>query len=414
MNIGLFGARSSNSGLGTQTWEFYKNMNPAATVVVDISKIDGKRVYPERFMGSNVVTYDGFPRDKFIDDWLAENKNLDVIFCCEIPYNYYLFTAARKLGIRTVLQYNYEFLDYIPKPSLPYPDVLASPSIWHIEDVQARYWAKTKVDLLQVPVNTSLIERRFVSKLNTFVHVAGYELHEDRNGTNALLDAIPHVKSDVKFIIYSQHKIPTLIDSRVSTRATDFDNYWDLYSCGDALIYPRRYGGLTLPAQEAVAAGMLVSMPKVSPNFHNSHLLSQINISGMKKTKMRCGEIDYATFDPLELAAHIDRLHGYSVFTVAEICDHQYERLPKWDDYRNVYLEYFRNTKVFSNDVTPVCVSEVNNLKVAKVKILRTFSRKSKTVSYGQELFFDLQEAKQHESRHNVQILEILDAPKDA
>ena len=42
----------------------------------------------------------------------------------------------------------------------------------------------------------------------------------------------------------------------------------ELYGCGDILVFPRRYGGNCLPLNEALASGMPVIMPDISPNNH--------------------------------------------------------------------------------------------------------------------------------------------------
>jgi hypothetical protein len=43
-------------------------------------------------------------------------------------------------------------------------------------------------------------------------------------------------------------------------------NYLDQYKDGDVLVIPRKYGGLCLPMQEALAHGIPVIMPDIEPN----------------------------------------------------------------------------------------------------------------------------------------------------
>jgi len=43
-------------------------------------------------------------------------------------------------------------------------------------------------------------------------------------------------------------------------------DYWRAYDGMDALVLPRRYGGLCLPVQEAMAAGLAVVMTDCPPN----------------------------------------------------------------------------------------------------------------------------------------------------
>lgn len=308
MKIALFGARANNAGLGNQTKEFFDHFKPVSTVVMDLSHIDGKEVYPERFTGKDVITHKGFPSNQWVQKWVNDHVGkVDLIFCIEIPYNYHLFSYARMKGIKTVLQYNYEFLDYLQTPTLPLPDMLLAPSLWNLEEVENKFGHLTTVTHLPVPTNTKVIKNRLISECKTFIHVAGYKLFEDRNGTHALLNALPYIKSqDIKLIIYSQHPIVQEVnDPRVEVRQLNLKNYWDLYEEGDCLILPRRYGGLSLQCNEAMAAGMPVIMPNCDPNYYWVAPACLFQHSGMKKIKTRT-EIECYQIHPPKLAAKID------------------------------------------------------------------------------------------------------------
>src|SRR6185369_2430861 len=121
MKLGLI-ARADNSGLGMQTWEFFRHMKPDRTMVVDISKFNQNRQYPERYANDdNVVTVKGFPDDWIVDVFL---KDLDVVFIAEAAYNPYLYIRAKELGVKTAVQYNYEFMDWLINPNYTKPDML--------------------------------------------------------------------------------------------------------------------------------------------------------------------------------------------------------------------------------------------------------------------------------------------------
>ena len=76
-----------------------------------------------------------------------------------------------------------------------------------------------------------------------------------------------------KFKIYAQQldgttktlieKAQQVIDLEV---IYDTPNYLDMYKDGDVLALPRKYGGLCLPMQEALAHGIPVIMPDIEPN----------------------------------------------------------------------------------------------------------------------------------------------------
>ena len=110
MRLGLWGARMDNSGLGMQTWEFYNHMKPAKTLVVDISmmeKVPERRLkqYPERYPENATIIY-GFPNEQDIRQFLT---GLDVVFIAESSYNMSFYQIARQMGVKTAVQYNYEF-----------------------------------------------------------------------------------------------------------------------------------------------------------------------------------------------------------------------------------------------------------------------------------------------------------------
>jgi hypothetical protein len=76
------------------------------------------------------------------------------VFVAEAPYNYYLYARAKELGVKTAVQYNYEFFDWFMYPHFPMPDMLIAPSKWHYDEVEA--WAKPRGirhQYLHCPVN---------------------------------------------------------------------------------------------------------------------------------------------------------------------------------------------------------------------------------------------------------------------
>jgi glycosyltransferase involved in cell wall biosynthesis len=49
-------------------------------------------------------------------------------------------------------------------------------------------------------------------------------------------------------------------------RVPPMANWWELYDFGDVLLMPRRFGGLCLPIQEAMAAGLAVVALDTEPH----------------------------------------------------------------------------------------------------------------------------------------------------
>lgn len=279
MRIGLL-ACSTDTGLGNQTWEFYKHMNPSRTLIYDLSGFNKMATHHERF-NEGEVRIDPCISSHYISnencEWLVDGS--DVVFVCETPLNYYLYEYAKLKGVKVVQQYNYEFLDYFERPNLPAPTVLAAPSYWNTEIVEALKVAPVKY--LPVPVNTELITPNPLKPVETFFHIIGRPTARDRNGTIEFLKAAIALGNQYNYKIFLQP--PT------DTRAIDYfkpvkemlayaeqfikievienvDNYQDIYKMGDCLVLPRKYGGLCLPAQEALAAHIPVIMTRMSPN----------------------------------------------------------------------------------------------------------------------------------------------------
>lgn len=279
MRLGLV-ARADNSGLGVQTLEFYKHMNPHKTMVVDISNLNGNKVYPERYPGAIVVK--GIPTRLDIDSFL---DGLDVVFVAESPYNYYLYDRAKELNVKVAVQYNYEFFDWFANPLYPKPDMLIAPSKWNY-DVVDNWCRQNGVEhtYLHCPINRELLPFKTIKKARTFLHTAGRSAAHDRNGTETVIKASKYLESNAKIVIHFQgeqglgHQATHSIDyyqqllkdhgdpNKVTIKVMDFKNYQDVYKEGDVLLLPRRYGGNCLPLNEALSVGMPAIMSAISPN----------------------------------------------------------------------------------------------------------------------------------------------------
>lgn len=297
MRLGLWGARMDNSGLGQQTLEFYLAMKPAKTVVFDISVLERKpervmKQYPERYTDSpvgDVFIIQGLPNEYDIRRFLT---GLDVVFIAESAYNMEFYRIAREMGVKTAVQYNYEFFDWHNGSiwANNMPDMFISPSTWHYDDVDAVCKQKGVHHVyLHCPVNRDKITRRNIDTAVKFVHIAGRPADHDRNGTNTFLEAIKMSNGDLKGIVYTQDRELT---DRIKREHPDVEvkinvkDYTEIYKKGSVLVLPRRYGGNCLPMNEALAAGMPVIMSKLSPQID---LLPDRWLLSAKKT-----DIDFA------------------------------------------------------------------------------------------------------------------------
>ncbi|WP_280466816.1 glycosyltransferase [Nocardia cyriacigeorgica] len=311
MRIGLI-ARAENTGLGTQTWEFARHMHPTKTLVVDLATSRGRQLYPERFPGAKIVQ--GLPDRAHLDEFV---DGLDVVFTCETPYNYDLFTLTRAAGVGSVLQYNFEFLDYLQRRDLPRPTILAAPSPWRIDDVAGAVPLPVPVDLERFP------PRERSGRAARFLHLVGRPAIHDRNGTADFVEALRYVRSTITVTIKCQdpayvNRLPLgLVPENVTLTVdvSDTPNYWDNYRDSDVLVMPRRFGGLFLPINEALAAGMPTIMPDISPN--NTWLPHEWLVPARRAGEFRARSmIELYTVDHQALAAKIDQFASHDAFFV--------------------------------------------------------------------------------------------------
>ena len=259
MRIGMI-AYASKTGLGYQTKDFYDHIHPHKTLLVDLSKYNGLPIDLTWYPYARHTTW--VNREDI--EWLL--TDIDVLWIIETPLNYELYFEARKRGIKVAQQYNFEFVDYLNRPTLPKPDLFVAPTTWGIKRMED-FGAVTR---LQVPCPEA--PKRNIKQAKLFVHIAGRPAIHDRNGTLTFVEAaLARPENKYKLYIQPNDVIP-LNEIYDKTAHLDFEiiqntkDRMDMYCEGDALIMPRRYGGLCLPMLESLAVGMPVIMPDITPN----------------------------------------------------------------------------------------------------------------------------------------------------
>lgn len=306
MRIGLI-ARADNTGLGIQSKGFFDHI-PCKALVIDSSLLADRQTeilkpHLDRFPGCTVYQLQpghgmcgGIPLNVLMDFV----SDIDILFAMETPYDYNFFSLCRNLGKKTILQLNYEFLDY--PSNMPLPDLFAAPSLWHFEDIPN---VKT---YLPVPVNLKDFNPQ--SRFRTFVHNAGRPAIHDRNGTATFMNSLQYVRSEINVIINSQiplsfNHITRNPNVHIEMTFACRKNYYENYP-GGVFVLPRKYGGLCLPMNEAIAAGMPVISTDISPN--NKWLPEEWLVeSGFRGTFRSRKHIEMWEADQVKLAQKIDQ-----------------------------------------------------------------------------------------------------------
>jgi hypothetical protein len=307
MRLGII-ARSDNTGLGNQTRELVSMLNPAKILVIDSTPFNSNAQHPEWYSGYNVATTkNGMASKEEVYEFLNE---LDVVLSCEIFYNPSFISIAKKRKVKTILQYNYEFLDHLANPDLELPNVLIAPSLWNFSDIVNRFGNKTKVVYIPPPTSINLFKE--TNKINRnkihkkILHIGGKAAVKDRNGTNTVIEMLNYSVADYELVIKTQSKLnikcddPRLVIDDFSPDARE-----SLYEGFDAMVLPRRYAGLCLPMNEALIGALPVFMTNISPN--NKILPQEWLTTSKKIDELRTRTmIDIYDGDPKMLAKLID------------------------------------------------------------------------------------------------------------
>jgi hypothetical protein len=311
MKLGII-ARSDNTGLGNQTRELVKMLNPDKILLINSKFFNNNKQHPEWYKDYNVLqTIKGMPRSREIMHFL---QGLDVVISCETFYHLELVNIAKKLGIKTILQYNYELFGNLANPDWALPDVLLAPSMWNLDIVVEKFGSKSKVIHLPPPTDESLFNQAKEINLSKdhrkILHIAGKKAAKDRNGTESILEMIKYSKEDYELVIKSQTELNFKCkDSRVKIEIGDPENRQEMYSGFDAMVLPRRYAGLCLPMNEALLSGLPVFMTDISPN---NFILPSKWLAESKKidTFPTKSMVDVYDANPDMLAKIIDRYIG--------------------------------------------------------------------------------------------------------
>ena len=314
MRLGII-ARSDNTGLGNQTRELVKMLNPDKIMLINSRFFNQNKQHPEWYDGYNSKpTIKGFPTTSEISEFL---KGIDVVISCETFYNPRFIDIARSRGIKTILQYNYEFLDYLAKPNQTLPNVLVAPSLWNFEDVVNKFGDKTSVVHLPPPTDINIFSvAREINKSKThkrLLHIAGKAAVKDRNGTNTVIEMLNYSSGDYELVIKTQSPLDIKCsDPRLTIDSSNPDSHQSLYEGFDAMILPRRYAGLCLPMNEALISAMPVFMTDISPNnkvLPNEWLFNSTKIDQLQTRTM----LDVYNGDAKMLAKLVDDYYSLDI-----------------------------------------------------------------------------------------------------
>lgn len=291
MVLGLFGARSDHRGLATLTHLMWGHLQPAKTVVVDMGR-HSPTVFHDGQYGpdATTVTYDDLLAGVFnLDQWL---DGLDTVLTFEIPYDVRLYDACRRRGIKTV-QLTMPELDANHRDDrLPAPDVFALPTSW----MQDRY---AGCPVLPVP------SAPFKAKRGGLVVHPGSLAMKDRNGTRTVLNA--SLRTHHPIVVRAQTS-PDWSHGRATVEVADLDHSHQLFDNAALVVIPRRYGGLSLVMQEAMAGGLPLLIPESDPYAAAVPREARLRSTRSRDLVAKGGSVPTWDVNPRTLAERIDHV----------------------------------------------------------------------------------------------------------
>jgi hypothetical protein len=307
MRVGIV-ARCDDTGLGNQTRELVNMLNPDKIMLINSRFFNQNKQHPEWYEGYDYkTTIKGFPTTSEIADFI---KGVDVVISCETFYNPRFIDIARSRGVKTILQYNYEFFGNLVHTEWSLPDVLVAPSLWNMDKIVELFGDKCKVVYLPPPTNhenfNNAKENNMSKAHNRILHIGGKAAVKDRNGTNTVIEMLKYSKGDYEVVIKTQSDLGIRsTDERLTIETKTTKEPEDLYSGYDAMVLPRRYAGLCLPMNEALLSGLPVFMPRISPN--NVILPDKWTVEANKIDEFKAKAIiDVYDISPKTLARTVD------------------------------------------------------------------------------------------------------------
>jgi hypothetical protein len=288
MRLGLI-VRGVDRGLGIQTWEMYRHLNPAVTVLIDsLPDRDKWKFHPERFPDALITEWQGYTAP-ISEEAEAALLSTDVIMSVETPYSTTLFEKAKARGIATVLYVNPElWRDH----ETEHASAVWVPSTWRIDLIP-------RAEYVPMPV---ALDRFTQEPGERFLHLGGHKARADRNGMEISIRAAR--LADIPLTVTTQDRLR--LDGRGIVLGPSKDDYWQMYQDHGVLVMPRKYGGLSLPTQEAMAAGLAVIMPDCSPN--RDWPVSLVGCVRSQKIGMPGGVVDIFEASREEVAREMQRM----------------------------------------------------------------------------------------------------------
>lgn len=290
-------ARADAGGLASQTLEIARHCGPTRVLIIDLGQRGRGEFVPARFDGLGEVHVTTSPPPLHELRWLC--KGIEAVYTAEANYNDDLPVVAARYGTRHVVHANPEL--WRAAHGGPTTELVV-PTEWERERLGVTKVMPMPVDRARLPFTQRDTVRRFYFPAAPAFH--------DRHGEHMLIEAFRRVRRrDVTLLVGPKPRARSrrldggVLVETVPPRA----DYWN-YPDADALVLPRRYGGLSLPLQEAASLGMPIITLDLAP--YAEHLTPELLVEAVdpRPVEMKGGAFPVWTCRPRALADIIEAL----------------------------------------------------------------------------------------------------------
>lgn len=318
-------------GLGTLAKDFHDAGVVTHPVVVTRNTLKSRPSQRHWYPSAPRFPIRSIDRKQVTEYW--QEHDVKVVLFFETPFEWGLPAYLRKYGIKSAIMPMHECM---PQRWPCDFDLVINPSL-----LEQKLWPHG----VFIPVPAApCVPWRIREVCETFVYSGGWGGLKGRNGGAELLEAMKYVKSPAQFILKTQgdaFPLPRDLPSHIDvTQFTGTEERENLYTKGDCFVFPEKFNGLSLPLQEARAAGMLVMCGDRFPM--NTWLPTGPLIPVGFYRKNRIGppyqEFDEAMFDPRVIAQTIDEWYGEDISAYSE-SGKAWAEEHSWEMLKPMYLE---------------------------------------------------------------------------
>lgn len=238
-------ARCDHRGLGYQTYDFWRENQPARTLVILLGDKTPYAEHVERFPGGPgsvmIARWENGELPVMALEWLL--TGVDQVYAAETVYDDRLFDMAHARGVSVMVHVNPELYGSSSGQAQNGSQVIL-PSPWLRDRFNGAALRR-----VATPADAP------IASGDKVVHVVGHPAAADRAGTQLVTKAFAalSVEQQERCEIWTQQPLRFACPKAVRILVGDREDRYAPYRQALAVVQPRRYGGLSMILEEALA-----------------------------------------------------------------------------------------------------------------------------------------------------------------